>query len=261
MTPESAAMETKKYQIFVSSTYDDLIEERKEITQAILKCGCIPAGMELWPPSTTSRWQVIQSVIDDSDYYVLILAGKYGSEKAGEQGEKMSYTEMEYDYAVKTGKPILALLHKNPEKLPACKTEKEAGPRDKLKKFKEKVMAGPMVSFWTSANDIQTEAVLAIENAIQTCPARGWTRGAFARSGTDEVHYFKIDSMEEAREVAEKVMQGEAAILNLEAAEPALAQRIFDFITGCCYAENASCNRMSQDTFLLLPGGMADAEN
>ena len=81
-------MKTKKYQIFVSSTYGDLIEERKEITQAILKCGCIPAGMELWPPSTILRWQVIQSVIDDSDYYVLILAGKYGSEKAGEQGEE-----------------------------------------------------------------------------------------------------------------------------------------------------------------------------
>lgn len=43
-----------KYQVFVSSTYVDLIEERKEITQAILEANCIPAGMELFPASNKS---------------------------------------------------------------------------------------------------------------------------------------------------------------------------------------------------------------
>ena len=38
----------KRYQVFVSSTYMDLIEERKEVSQAILKCDCFPAGMEIY---------------------------------------------------------------------------------------------------------------------------------------------------------------------------------------------------------------------
>ena len=49
-----------KYQVFVSSTYEDLIDERKEVTQAILEANCIPAGMELFPASNKSQWEFIK---------------------------------------------------------------------------------------------------------------------------------------------------------------------------------------------------------
>jgi hypothetical protein len=39
----------KKYQVFVSSTYRDLSEERQEVMQALLELDCIPVGMELFP--------------------------------------------------------------------------------------------------------------------------------------------------------------------------------------------------------------------
>jgi Domain of unknown function (DUF4062) len=39
----------KRYQIFVSSTYEDLQEERREVMQSLLKMNCIPTGMELFP--------------------------------------------------------------------------------------------------------------------------------------------------------------------------------------------------------------------
>ena len=90
----------RKYQIFVSSTYEDLKDERKEVVQAILKCNCIPAGMELWPASSKSQWEIIKSVIDESDYYLLIIAGKYGSEGMDDDGKKIGFTEMEFDYAM-----------------------------------------------------------------------------------------------------------------------------------------------------------------
>lgn len=38
----------KKYQVFVSSTYEDLKNERQEIVEAILDAGHIPAGMEIF---------------------------------------------------------------------------------------------------------------------------------------------------------------------------------------------------------------------
>lgn len=37
-----------KLQVFVSSTYLDLIEERQSAVEAILEAGHIPAGMELF---------------------------------------------------------------------------------------------------------------------------------------------------------------------------------------------------------------------
>ena len=39
----------KRYQIFVSSTFADLQEERQQVIQALMEMDCIPAGMELFP--------------------------------------------------------------------------------------------------------------------------------------------------------------------------------------------------------------------
>ena len=100
----------KRYQVFVSSTYQDLQEERQEVMQALLGLYCIPSGMELFPAANEDQWTLIKGVIDDCDYYIVIVGGRYGS--VGPEG--ISYTEMEYRYALKRGKPIIAFLHKNP---------------------------------------------------------------------------------------------------------------------------------------------------
>ena len=82
----------KRYQVFVSSTYQDLQEERKEVMQALLELDCIPSGMELFPASNEDQWSLITRVIDDCDYYLLIIGGRYGS--CNEEG--VGYTEMEF---------------------------------------------------------------------------------------------------------------------------------------------------------------------
>ena len=81
----------KRFQVFVSSTFQDLIEERKAVMQALLFLDCIPAGMELFPASDDDQWTLIKSVIDDSDYYLVIIAGRYGSVDVAGVG----YTEKE----------------------------------------------------------------------------------------------------------------------------------------------------------------------
>lgn len=43
--------EVRKYQVFVSSTYEDLQEHRRHVMQALLELDCFPAGMELFPSS------------------------------------------------------------------------------------------------------------------------------------------------------------------------------------------------------------------
>jgi len=54
-------------------------------------------------------------VISQVDYYILIVAGRYGSVTR----DGISYTEKEFDYAKKIGIPILVFLHKHPENLPS----------------------------------------------------------------------------------------------------------------------------------------------
>lgn len=99
-------MKNKKLQIFVSSTYTDLIEERQAAVQAILDAGHIPAGMELFK-SGKSQMKTIQKWIDNSDVYMLILGGRYGSI---EKESALSYTELEYKYALSKNMPIFTII-------------------------------------------------------------------------------------------------------------------------------------------------------
>ena len=109
----------KRYQVFISSTFSDLEDERQSVLKAVLELGHMPAGMELFPASDATAWQLIKAVIDDSDYYVLIIGGRYGS--LDETG--IGYTEKEYNYAVESNKPVIPFLHKNPDNLPRGRTE------------------------------------------------------------------------------------------------------------------------------------------
>ncbi len=97
----------KKLQIFISSTYSDMKEERQAAVEAILKSGNIPAGMELFTSGNESQLQAIMRWIDESDIYVLLLGGRYGSI---EKSSGLSYTEVEYDYAVTQKKPYFAIV-------------------------------------------------------------------------------------------------------------------------------------------------------
>lgn len=57
-----------KYQVFVSSTFSDLHEERVAVTWEILKANHIPVGMEDFPATDDRGWRIIQRTIDHSDY-------------------------------------------------------------------------------------------------------------------------------------------------------------------------------------------------
>ena len=94
----------RKYQVFISSTYSDLVEERRKVLDVLLMADCIPAGMEAFVATDIEQFEVIKKVIDLCDYYVLIIGKRYGSIHP-ETG--ISYTEMEYDYAISKDVPVL----------------------------------------------------------------------------------------------------------------------------------------------------------
>ncbi len=97
----------KKLQVFVSSTYTDLIEERQAAVQAILDAGHIPAGMELFKAGNESQLNTIYKWIKECDVYMLVLGGRYGSI---EPKSKKSYTQIEYEYAQSLNIPVFAVV-------------------------------------------------------------------------------------------------------------------------------------------------------
>lgn len=159
----------KRYQVFVSSTYTDLNEERQLVTQTLMKMGCIPAGMELFPASDEDQFAFIKRVIDDCDYYLVIIGGRYGSVTT----EGISYTEKEYDYAVKKGLKVVGLLHRNPENIPVSKAESVPEAREKLVAFRDKVSKDRLVDYWDNAPALPGLVALSMVNAIKTFPGVG----------------------------------------------------------------------------------------
>lgn len=162
----------KRYQVFVSSTFADLQEERQQVMQALMEMDCIPAGMEVFPAADEDQWQFIKRVIDDCDYYLLIIGGRYGSIDA----DGVSYTEKEYDYAVASGLKVVALLHEDPSQIQAGKTDQNSEMAERLAAFREKVAEGRLVKFWRSADQLPGLVALSLSKTIKTYPAVGWVR-------------------------------------------------------------------------------------
>lgn len=106
-----------------------------------MELDCIPAGMEIFPAADEEQFEFIKRVIDDCDYYLLIVGGRYGSLTA--QG--ISYTEQEYDYALSRGLKVIALLHEKPDEIPFGKSEQDPELRNLLQVFRDRVGADRLV--------------------------------------------------------------------------------------------------------------------
>jgi len=162
----------KRYQVFISSTYADLKDERSKVIQTIMEMDCIPAGMEIFPAVDEEQFNFIKKVIDDCDYYVVIVGGRYGS--LSEDG--ISYTEKEFDYAFEKNIKIIALLHEHPEKIPVEKSDITPELRKKLESFREKASTGRLVKFWNKPEDLPGLVALSLSKTIKTYPGVGWVR-------------------------------------------------------------------------------------
>lgn len=177
----------KKYQVFVSSTYEDLKEERKEVIQALLELDCIPVGMELFPAADDDQWTLIKELIDDCDYYILIIGGRYGSlNKNG-----ISFTQMEYEYAKEKGIPIISFFHKSPEKIIVGKTDRDANKEKLLDTFR-KLASDKVVKHWETAEQLGSVVSRSLVKLIKTKPRVGWVKADKISSNESSLEILKL---------------------------------------------------------------------
>lgn len=162
----------KRYQVFISSTFTDLKEERKAIIEGLLNAKYIPAGMEIFVASNDEQFKYIKKIIDTCDYYVLVVGARYGSINPS---TGKSFTEQEYDYAVEKGIPVLVFLHDDPYNLPADKRDDKN--RELLEEFRNKVSAGRLCKMWHTSSELIPTVIISLGEEVADNPQMGWTRG------------------------------------------------------------------------------------
>ena len=167
-------MESTKYQVFISSTYSDLLKERRRVLDILLMADCIPAGMENFVATDDEQFSVIKKVIDLCDYYILILGKRYGSVN---EATGISYTEMEYNYAIDKGIPVLVFVLDDSVEVDDDKIEKDDIKKGKLAEFKSRAMRNRLASVWKDQSDLMGKVAIAIMQAKNEIKRPGWHRG------------------------------------------------------------------------------------
>lgn len=168
-------MAKKKYQVFISSTFTDMRAERQAAVEAVLLADHIPAGMELFSAGDKSQLDVIRKWIRDSDIFMLILGGRYGSI---EPDSGLSYIELEYNYAQSLNKPFFAVVLSGSALERKAKSSSDVFEKDNRTKydaFKQRVL-GKISSLVDDEKDIKLYAFKAISDAIENNKLAGWVR-------------------------------------------------------------------------------------
>lgn len=189
-----------RYQIFVSSTYTDLIPVRRQVTEQILSMNHIPAGMEMFSASGRQQWATIQKAIDNSDYYVLIIGERYGS-ISPEDG--ISYTEKEFNYALSKNIPTLCFLPGRNYSTPREHRETDQALIEKLEFFKGRLKE-QLCDFWESGEELVSKVSTALYKIFTEEPGTGWIRGDAA---DPDVLTKLVNIMEENQQLSSRIRQ------------------------------------------------------
>lgn len=163
-----------KYQVFISSTYTDLIEARSAAINTVLESYNFPVGMELFGADNDEQWTIIKDLIDSSDFYILILGHRYGSIS---KQDGISFTEKEFDYAISKGLKILCFVRN--DNVPTRPHERDANNEniDKLQRFREKVLTDRLCEFWDTVDDLKHKISNSLYKNMRKHRGGGWIRG------------------------------------------------------------------------------------
>ena len=169
-----------KYQIFISSTYNDLVQERAAIIETVLQLEHIPLGMEAFTATARKQMELIERAIDLSDYFVLIIGNRYGSIYK----DDVSYTETEYDYAKSKGKPVLAFIQDcDIFADPTEEQEKKVKLFEFIKKVRKYENSGKP---WTNKDELAGYVAISLSKEIKNNKQVGWVRADKAGELIDE---------------------------------------------------------------------------
>src|SRR5689334_25359357 len=98
--------------VYVSSTYQDLIEHRAAVDRTLRRMGHDVIGMEQYIAEGSKPVDRCKADVRAADAYVIIVAWRYGYIPGGTATppDGRSITQIEFEEAQRAGKPVLAFL-------------------------------------------------------------------------------------------------------------------------------------------------------
>lgn len=240
----------KKLQIFISSTYLDLQEEREAAVEAVLGSKHIPAGMELFRAGNKSQLETIKKWIDESDIYMLILGGRYGSI---EPESRKSYTQLEYEYALKKGIPIFAVVLKDEFLYKKAANQGNDVIKDisnpEFQKFKELVMS-KMIKEVEDCKDIKIAIKDSIVELDEEYDLVGWVR-AIEMEKSDEILKENLQLSKEIADLTKKNIKIESELIKIKSINK-LKTKEFEVIRKKLLSENVKLKENDDDDEIEL---------
>jgi hypothetical protein len=156
------------WRIFVSSTKEDLIPYREAVETVLTGMEHIPLGMEYFVSSPDSPIDVCLATVRRSQLYIVIVGMRYGSI---EEGSGKSFTELEYDEAVKNKIPVLAFIIDEEQCAILPKFVDVGEKAEKLKQFKAKLNSSYLVSRFASVDNLKQLVEKSVQQAIDKISA------------------------------------------------------------------------------------------
>jgi Domain of unknown function (DUF4062) len=173
-------MTRRRYDVFVSSTYEDLKTERRHLREVLLDQSHYPLRMDAFEGGARPPWHKIREAIDDCDYYILMVAGRYGSVDPSDPAG-FSYTEKEYRFARQRKKPMIVFMLSDAAvaKLPPKKAETTKKAKDRLKAFRARLRRDGFVNIVDRMPQFKEAIQRAVPRWLMERPQdAGWVRAA-----------------------------------------------------------------------------------
>lgn len=163
--------------IFVSSTYEDLKAYRDEVERSITYMNQTIKGMEFFGSTPERPLDKCLQTVRECKLYIGIIGMRYGSV---EEDSGKSFTELEYDEAVKNRIPVLIYILDENHPIASRFVDKGEG-AEKLEAFKSRLKKAHVVSSFTTPADLgkkitqdlmnELKKDRAIEDSLRTLPS------------------------------------------------------------------------------------------
>lgn len=200
-----------RYEVFISSTFEDLNEERRELIEATINLGHIPIGMELFNAADESQWDVIKRRISECDYYVVVISDRYGSIDK----DRIGFTEKEYDFAIASGKPVIGFVRSDDAIKTLPYEQRESDNKDKLIDFRNKISAR-LYKKWSNKDDLAKVYYSSFAALIADKPQTGWVRRGSLVSENLQQQYVDVMNREAKLREIKNTLEEEIKILTKE---------------------------------------------
>ena len=148
--------------VFLSSTYVDLREHRRQAAEALERLGQQAGRMEVFGARPEEPQEACFREIDTCDIFVGIYAHRYGYIPPGTE---QSITKAEFHHAKKSGKPIFCFVVNEDYPWPPRMIEDEPG-RTKLRALKAEIGTDLVTETFTSAEDLALKIATSVGRYI-----------------------------------------------------------------------------------------------